>query len=79
MITKDLLDKIKGYDLYNNDLAPFPYEKRTITPFGLGATRFGLRVTLAALMLFAQFMQCIYFRLISDSFYIQHGFSFLFQ
>ena len=57
MITKDLLDKIKGYDLYNNDLAPFPYEKRTITPFGLGATWFGLSVTLAAFMLFAQFMQ----------------------
>ena len=36
MITKDLLEKIKGYDLYNSDLAPFPYDKRTITPFGLG-------------------------------------------
>ena len=57
MITKDLLDRIKGYDLYNKDLSPFPYENRTITPFGLGATWFGLSVTLAAFMLFAQFMQ----------------------
>lgn len=57
MITKDLLEKIKGYDLYNSDLAPFPYDKRTITPFGLGTTWFGLSVTLAAFMLFAQFMQ----------------------
>ena len=57
MITKELLEKIKGYDLYNQDLAPFPYEKRTIGPFGLGCTWFGLSVTLAAFMLFAQFTQ----------------------